>query len=78
MPIVLMVAVPSYMFGLALGFLLFFKPAFAIEIQRRFFLAINWRLEPVSMERELRMTRYMGIFLLVMVAVSIVLTYYML
>jgi hypothetical protein len=51
---------------------LFFRAALAIELQRRFYLLINWRIEPVSMERELRMTRYMGIFLIVMVIVVLI------
>jgi hypothetical protein len=39
---------------------LIIKPEFDIEIQRRFYARINWRIEPVSLEKELRNTRLMG------------------
>jgi hypothetical protein len=68
-----LIAVPVYALCLLLGLLLFFRPASALEIQRRFYFAINWRVEPVSVERELRMTRCMGIFMIVMVVTSFVL-----
>ena len=60
------------LFCLLLGVFLFFRPAQAIELQRRFYLSINWRIEPVSMEKELRVTRYMGIFLILMVLVVLI------
>jgi hypothetical protein len=62
-----------YAFCLFLGFILFLRPSQAIEIQRRFYLLINWRVEPVDAEREIRMTRYMGIFMIVMMTASFVL-----
>jgi hypothetical protein len=73
-----LIAVPVYVFCLLLGFLLFLRPAQALEIQRRFYFSINWRVEPVSVERELRMTRLMGIFMIVMVVTSFVLVCYQL
>jgi hypothetical protein len=51
---------------------LFFRAAQAIELQRKFYLLINWRIEPVSIAQELRVTRYMGIFLIVMVLVVLI------
>jgi len=49
--------------GIIIGVFLALKPARAIEAQRRFYLRINWKIEPVSMEKELRNTRLMGLFL---------------
>lgn len=49
----------------SIGLFLAIKPALAIEAQRRFYLMINWRVEPVSMQKELRNTRIIGIFLVV-------------
>lgn len=49
---------------LMVGFFIFLKPALAIEIQRRFYARINWRIEPISMSKELRNTKIMGGFLL--------------
>ena len=45
---------------LSIGIFLVSRPAMAIELQRRFYARINWRMEPISMEKELRNTRIMG------------------
>lgn len=49
-----------------IGAFLFLKPAVAIEIQRKFYERINWRIEPVSMEKEVRNTKAMGLFLVIL------------
>ncbi|TBR16325.1 hypothetical protein EPO66_04775 [bacterium] len=49
-----------------IGLVLFLKPGLAIEIQRRFYAKINWRVEPISMPKEIRNTRIMGVFLIVL------------
>jgi hypothetical protein len=49
--------------GVATGMFIFFKPESTIEIQRKFYENINWRIEPVSMKKEIRNTKIMGIFL---------------
>jgi hypothetical protein len=46
------------------GFFILLKPAVAIELQRRFYEKINWKIEPVSMPREIRNTKIMGLFVL--------------
>jgi len=53
--------------SIIIGLFLFLKPASAIEAQRWFYEKINWRMTPISMQKELRNTRGMG-FLLVAVA----------
>jgi hypothetical protein len=68
----LLIVFSTCLFCLLLGMFLFFRSAKAIELQRRFYLLINWRIEPVSMEKELRVTRYMGIILIVMAMVVII------
>lgn len=50
--------------SLFLGVFIFFHPASAIEIQRRFYLTINWKIEPVSMSKEIHNTRIMGFSLI--------------
>lgn len=55
--------------GIIVGLFVFFKPELTIEIQKRFYARINWRIEPISMPKEIRNTRIMGI-LLVTVAVA--------
>lgn len=49
--------------GIIIGVILAVKPGMAIEMQRKFYEKINWRLEPISMEKELRNTRLMGMVL---------------
>ena len=48
---------------LVIGAFLYLKPALAIKIQIKFYEKINWRMEPVSMEKEIRNTKIMGLFL---------------
>lgn len=55
-----------------LGFFLYLRPADAIDAQKRFYARINWRIEPVNFEREMRNTRIMGLLLLVLVGAAIV------
>lgn len=59
------------MVSLASGLFLIFKPASAIELQRRFYESINWRIAPISMSREIRNTRLMGLFLIIVVALAL-------
>jgi hypothetical protein len=47
----------------AIGFFVFFKPELTIELQKRFYTLINWRMEPISMTKEIRNTKIMGLFL---------------
>ena len=60
-----MLAVILILASLVFGLFLLFKPSSAIEIQRRFYEKINWRIEPVSMAGEIRNTRIMGVFVAV-------------
>lgn len=39
-------------------------PEKTIKLQQYFYLKINWRMEPVSWDKEVRNTRSMGIFIL--------------
>lgn len=60
-------------FSLAFGAFLVFKPLAAFELQRRFYEKINWRIEPISIEKEIRHTKWMGIFLMVFVGLVLML-----
>ena len=59
-------------FALIAGLLLVIKPNWAIEIQIRFYEKINWRIEPVSMQKEIRNTRIMGFFLITLALLTII------
>jgi len=54
------------------GLFVFFKPEQVIEIQRKFYEKINWRIEPISMQKEIRNTKIMGIFLVVVAMITII------
>ena len=52
-------------FCAAFGIFLIKSPDRAFQIQQKFYRMINWHIEPISLDRERRNTRWMGIFLLV-------------
>lgn len=56
----------------AVGVFLFFRPVAAIEVQRRFYEKINWRIEPISMTKEIRNTKIMGLFLVIISLAAVV------
>jgi hypothetical protein len=55
-----------------MGFFLHRNPSLAIELQKRFYEKINWRIEPVSMEKEIRNTRFMGLLLIIATITTII------
>jgi hypothetical protein len=55
-----------------IGFVLNLKPEWAIQIQKKFYEKINWRIEPISMKKEIRNTRIMGIFLIIISLLTII------
>jgi len=68
-PILILISLISIIIGL----FLFFRPALAIEIQKKFYAKINWRIEPISLQKEIRNTKIMGLFLIIFVALIIIL-----
>ena len=58
-----------------MGLFVFFKPGLTIEIQRRFYEKLNWRIEPINMQKEIRNTKIMGAFLAI-VAIATIIYYY--
>ncbi|MFA5039041.1 MAG: hypothetical protein WC732_05110 [Candidatus Omnitrophota bacterium] len=58
--------------SLVIGLFLYLKPRDAIRIQIAFYKSINWRMEPVSMEKEVRSTRWMGLFLMLASLASVI------
>ena len=48
---------------LVVGLFVALRPEKTIEIQQKFYAKINWRIEPISMSKEIRNTRLMGLFL---------------
>jgi hypothetical protein len=52
----------SFVF-LLIGIFIARKPLWVIEAQKAFYAKINWRMEPISLKKEIRNTRLMGLFL---------------
>lgn len=50
--------------GIAAGVFLIKKPNSAIKIQQSFYSKINWDIKPISLDKELRNTKFMGYILL--------------
>jgi hypothetical protein len=61
--------------SMILGLFVFFKPELTIEIQRRFYEKLNWRIEPINVPKEIRNTGIMGMFLVV-VAIATMIVYF--
>jgi hypothetical protein len=58
---------------LAFGILCIKVPERAIEMQRKFYAKINWRIQPISVAKELKNTRMMGKFMAVVAGITMVL-----
>ena len=52
--------------AIAFGGLLVWKPKKIIGIQIALYRPFNWKIEPISMEKEIRNTRIMGLAVLVL------------
>ncbi len=59
--------------AIVFGALVAWKPRRTIDIQIAFYRLFNWRIEPISMEREIRNTRVMGLAVVIMALVSLAL-----
>jgi hypothetical protein len=61
------------LFGMGAGLFIFFNAPQSIEIQRKFYEKINWRIEPISMQKEVSNTKIMGIFLCLLSLITLIL-----
>ncbi len=52
--------------AVALGALIAWMPRRVIDMQIAFYRLINWKMEPISMEKEIRNTRLMGMTVLIL------------
>lgn len=46
------------------GLVLFLKPLTAISLQEKFYARINWSLKPISVEKEVKSTKLMGLLVI--------------
>jgi len=57
--------------AIVFGSLIAWKPKKVIDIQIALYRPFNWKIEPISMEKEIRNTRIMGLAVLVLGILSI-------
>lgn len=58
--------------AMVFGALLMWKPKKVIEIQIALYRPFNWKIEPISMEKEIRNTRIMGMVVFILGVISLV------
>ena len=71
-PLSVLISIVIFMGSILLGIFLFFNPGLVIEIQKRFYARINWKIEPISMSKEIRNTKIMGLFLIIITLSAII------
>jgi len=57
--------------AIVFGSLIAWKPKKVIDIQIALYRPFNWKIEPISMEKEIRNTRIMGLAVLVLGILSL-------
>jgi len=58
--------------AIVFGALVVWKPKKTIDIQTALYRPFNWKLEPISMEREIKNTRIMGMTVLILGVISLI------
>jgi len=58
--------------GIIFGAFVYLNTPLAIKMQMKFYKKINWRMEPVSMQKEIRNTKIMGLFLFIFCVLAII------
>jgi len=51
--------------SMLLGLFIFYAPQKTFDIQKSFYRRINWNIEPISLKKEIRNTKIMGVFLVI-------------
>ena len=62
--------------GMALGILFMWQPRKVIDIEIAIYRPFNWKVEPISMEKEIRNVRTMGLAVFILALASLALIYY--
>ena len=62
--------------ALIIGTFIAWQPKKSIDKQIAFYRLINWKIEPISMEREIKNTRIMGVIVLAAGILGIVCLYF--
>ncbi len=71
-------AVAFIIVGIPVGLLVFFFPVSVMKMQVKFYEKINWRIEPISLQKEFTRTKYTGFYLVVLcLLASIYITFFL-
>jgi len=62
--------------GCILGGYVFLRPRKIIDLQIRFYALINWKVSPISMDKEIRNTKMMGFIVILFALCSSILILY--
>ena len=58
------------LFAILIGSYVYSNPEKIIDIHKKFYALINWRMEPISLPKEIRSTKRMGLFLILFTLIS--------
>jgi len=58
--------------AIVFGALIAWKPRKTIDIQIALYRPFNWKIEPISMEKEIRNTRIMGLAVFILGVIALV------
>jgi hypothetical protein len=58
--------------GIIVGILVYFYPVSVMRFQVKFYEKINWRIEPISLQKEFDRTRNSGLYLIILCILSAV------
>ncbi len=58
------------LFAILIGSYIYANPEKIIDIHKKFYALINWRMEPISLPKEIRSTKRMGLFLILFTLIS--------
>jgi len=56
--------------GIVVGLFVYFYPVSVMRLQVKFYEKINWRIEPISLQKEFNRTRNTGLYLVVLSILS--------
>ena len=51
--------------GIIIGLLVYFYPVSVMRLQVKFYEKINWRVEPISLQKEFDRTKHTGLYLVI-------------
>ena len=66
------IQLPIVIIAVLFGALLMWRPKKIIEIQIAIYRPFNWKIEPISMDKEIRNTRIMGTVVFILGIISLI------